>query len=295
MLWFFLVFFYCLFLFCFLICFCFCFFNFVISLFVWLCSVSCTKCAYVSGLSPFLIACPFIIRTFLIHHFYSVCYKNNTKVGTHGAGTAYPSVAPGFATFFICLSAVRVVAIVKLHVLTCFVPSCDVHYDFPIKRFPIRLDLCLILCFVNVIWMSSHILASSKIFISDVVRVIKSNTMGITCGAELLSISEYPSSPLICRGVHVSRSLVFCLMFCKPLFLILSFFFVHCIVCHSNYGFWLSLWYHQTLLGRDQLYFVFVFVFPVFCFVLFCFVLFLFAFVLCQFFSLFIVCPFSLL
>jgi hypothetical protein len=81
---------------------------------------------------------------------------------------------------------------------------------------------------------------------------------------ELLSISEYLSSPSICCRVHVSRSLVFCLMFCKPLFLILSFFFGHCIVCPSSYGFWLSLWYHQTLLGRDQIYFVLF----LFCFVL---------------------------
>jgi hypothetical protein len=102
---------------------------------------------------------------------------------------------------------------------------------------------------------------------------------------ELLSISEYLGSPSICRRVHVSRSLVFCLMFCKPLFLILFFFFAHCIVCHSSYGFWLSLWYPQTLLGRDQLYFVFAFVFGLFLFLL-CFCLPLFC-VLYQFFFIF--------
>ena len=82
---------------------------------------------------------------------------------------------------------------------------------------------------------------------------------------ELLSISEYLSSPSICCRVHISRPLVFCLIFCKPLFLILFIFFGHCIVvCHSSYGYLLSLWYHQTLLSRDQLYFV------LFCFVFVC-------------------------
>ena len=30
-----------------------------------------------------------------------------------------------------------------------------------------------------------------------------------------------------------------------------TFSFVHCIVCPSNYGFWLPLWYLQTLLTTD--------------------------------------------
>ena len=47
-------------------------------------------------------------------------------------------------------------------------------------------------------------------------------------------------------GVRVTRSLVLCVMFCRSLF-VLSFSFCHCAVCPSIYGFWLRLWYLQTL------------------------------------------------
>ena len=80
-----------------------------------------------------------------------VCNKSNTKGGTCGAGTAYPSVAPEFAHAFTWLSGIRVVAIVKVHVLTCLVPCCNAHFDIPIKRYSIRPDFRWVLCFVNVI------------------------------------------------------------------------------------------------------------------------------------------------
>jgi hypothetical protein len=52
--------------------------------------------------------------------------------------------------------------------------------------------------------------------------------------------SSYPSraselNPGFC-GVHGALSLIFCVVFCRSLFL---GFFVHCIVCSSSiYGFW---------------------------------------------------------
>ena len=41
---------------------------------------------------------------------------------------------------------------------------------------------------------------------------------------ELLTIPEHLSSPFF-SGVHVTRSIVFCVMFCRSLFVLLSFFF----------------------------------------------------------------------
>ena len=66
---------------------------------------------------------------------------------------------------------------------------------------------------------------------------------------ELLTLPEHLSSPPIFSGVRVTRSLVLyvcfgdrCLSFC-------TFSFGHCVVCSSSiYGFWLPLWYLQTLL-----------------------------------------------
>jgi hypothetical protein len=98
--------------------------------------------------------------------YYRVYNESNTKGGTCGA----PEFAP---VFLICISGVRVFAPVKLHVLTCFIPCCDLRYNFPIKRCSIRLDLHMVLCVVNDTRISSHILVSSKIFISDDVRVVK--------------------------------------------------------------------------------------------------------------------------
>jgi hypothetical protein len=41
----------------------------------------------------------------------------------------------------------------------------------------------------------------------------------------LPTLPEYLSSPTVFNGVHVARSLVFCVVFCKMLFVLLSFFF----------------------------------------------------------------------
>ena len=54
-----------------------------------------------------------------------------------------------------------------------------------------------------------------------------------TCGAG----TTYPSgahelSPVF-NGVHVARTLVFCVMFCRSLFVLLYFYFGHCVVCPS--------------------------------------------------------------
>ena len=64
---------------------------------------------------------------------------------------------------------------------------------------------------------------------------------------ELLTLPEHPSSPPALSGVHVVQSLVFCVVFCRSLFVILFFFFcplcclffcsfsfVHCVVCSSS-------------------------------------------------------------
>ena len=65
----------------------------------------------------------------------------------------------------------------------------------------------------------------------------------------VITIPSYISTPSVFSGVRVTRSLVLCfidrcLSFCP-------FSFGHCVVCPSSmYGFWLPLWYLQTLLAR---------------------------------------------
>jgi len=49
-------------------------------------------------------------------------------------------------------------------------------------------------------------------------------------------------------GVRVIRSLVLCVCFLDRCFSFCTFSVDHCVVCSSIYGYWLPLWYLQTLL-----------------------------------------------
>jgi len=65
--------------------------------------------------------------------------------------------------------------------------------------------------------------------------------MSTICGAGTAYSQEHPSSPPVLSGVRVSQSLVFCVVFCKSLF-VLFLSVSYCIVCPSSiYGFWLPL------------------------------------------------------
>ena len=62
------------------------------------------------------------------------------------------------------------------------------------------------------------------------------NTMGVISGAGTANSSKFIAS----FWVHVARYLVFCVVFYKLLFVLLSFFLL-------TYSIWLPLWYLQTL------------------------------------------------
>ena len=68
---------------------------------------------------------------------------------------------------------------------------------------------------------------------------------------ELLTLPEHLNSPLIFSGVRVTRALVLYVCFVDRCLSFCTFSFGHCVVCSSSiYGFWLLLWYRQTLLGK---------------------------------------------
>ena len=66
---------------------------------------------------------------------------------------------------------------------------------------------------------------------------------------DLLTRPGHMNSPPDFNGVRVTRSLVLCIELCRSLFVLLSFFFCHCVVCPSIYEFWLFVWCLQTLLS----------------------------------------------
>ena len=66
---------------------------------------------------------------------------------------------------------------------------------------------------------------------------------------ELATLPEHTSSPPVFSGVRVTRSLVLYVCFVDRCLSFCTFSFGHCVVCSSSiYGFWLPLWYLQTLL-----------------------------------------------
>ena len=69
-------------------------------------------------------------------------------------------------------------------------------------------------------------------------------------GAGTAYPSEHLNSPPVFIWICVTRS--FICVFCRSLFVLLFFSFGRCVVCSSSiYGFWLPLWYIQTLLCHN--------------------------------------------
>ena len=69
---------------------------------------------------------------------------------------------------------------------------------------------------------------------------------------QLLTLPDNLSSHPVFSEVRVTRSLVLCVCFVDRCLSFCTFYFDHCVVCSSSiYGFWLSLWYLQTLLSHS--------------------------------------------
>ena len=60
---------------------------------------------------------------------------------------------------------------------------------------------------------------------------------------------------MVTGGVRVALSLVFCVVFCRSLFVLFRLAIHDCVVCPSIYGFWLPIWYLQTLITQLELNF----------------------------------------
>ena len=83
-----------------------------------------------------------------------------------------------------------------------------------------------------------------------VIRVTRRVTL---VDRELLTLPEHMSSPPVFSRVRVARSLVFCVVFCRSLFVLLSVFFWP-LCCLSSYDLriLITIWYLQTLLESNQ-------------------------------------------
>jgi hypothetical protein len=107
-----------------------------------------------------------------------------------------------------------------LSIYMFLVQCCDVRNDFRVKRCLICLnshlscrDSCFIyaICIFYVYWCPTRF-PYQIMFVS-----LNSNTTDVTYGAELLTLLEHLSSSPVFGPVHVARSLVFCVVFCRYL------------------------------------------------------------------------------
>jgi hypothetical protein len=71
--------------------------------------------------------------------------------------------------------------------------------------------------------------------------------------------SGHLNSLPVFRGVHVAQSLVFCVMFCRLLFILVSLFLSFCCLSFIDYYFWLTLLHFQTFLSIGICCGIFVF------------------------------------
>jgi len=69
------------------------------------------------------------------------------------------------------------------------------------------------------------------------------NTTDATSGAGTAYPPGHLSSPPVFSRVRVTRYVVLCVCFVHRCLSYCLFSFSHCVVCSSNYGFWLPLWY----------------------------------------------------
>ena len=96
---------------------------------------------------------------------------------------------------------------------------------------------------VNTSWSFSH-----TWFITGFVTRLTRRVLLVE--QQLLTHPEHLSSSPVYNGVRVTWSLVLCVYFVDRC---LSFFFCHYVVCSFLiYGFWLPLWYLQTLPTRAE-------------------------------------------
>jgi len=102
-------------------------------------------------------------------------------------------------------------------------------------------DFCCFFEFCNILPLLS--LTKHQLIISVVIDWLLS-----LVEQELLTLPDHMSSHPVLSGVRVTRSLVWCVCFVDRCLSFCPFSFGHCIVFPTIYGFWLPLWYLQTLL-----------------------------------------------
>jgi len=107
-------------------------------------------------------------------------------------------------------------------------PCCDVRYEFRVKRCSVRLYYYLLcrrfmfyLCFL---YLFTYTGVQHEFPVRRCWCHLTVTRMVTIVEQELLTLPEHLSSPRVFCGVRVARSLFFCVVLCRSLFVLLSFF-----------------------------------------------------------------------
>jgi hypothetical protein len=94
---------------------------------------------------------------------------------------------------------------------------------------------------VNTFWSFPH----SRLITGFVTRLTR------RVEQKLPTLPTHLSYLLVFSGIRVTRSLILYVCFVDCCLSLCTFSFGHCVVCSSSiYGFWLALWYLQTILCK---------------------------------------------
>ena len=184
----------------------------------------------------------FIFTAFFKYHFYFTVYQTVelSCFKLHLIKVIFILFRHKYFLYYYCWCIYQV-----LHHKFWFIFFCDfttVYTTIPHSKLKGRLKELVQLCFIkqNDLRRYKYLVVGKRVKRDLLIQAISLESK------ELLIFPDHLSSPPRFSGDRVTRCFVWCVFFCRSLFVLLYFFFV----CSSSiYGFWFPLWCLQTLLA----------------------------------------------
>jgi hypothetical protein len=129
----------------------------------------------------------------------------------------------------------------KVEVITSNMLRSPPWLGWPIWNICVTNDHGYVPLVVNTFWSFPH----SRLITGFVTRLTR------RVEQKLPTLPTHLSYLLVFSGIRVTRSLILYVCFVDCCLSLCTFSFGHCVVCSSSiYGFWLALWYLQTILCK---------------------------------------------
>ena len=129
----------------------------------------------------------------------------------------------------------------KVEIITSNMLRSPPWLGWPIWNICVTNDHGYVPLVVNTFWSFPH----SRLITGFVTRLTR------RVEQKLPTLPTHLSYLLVFSGIRVTRSLILYVCFVDCCLSLCTFSFGHCVVCSSSiYGFWLALWYLQTILCK---------------------------------------------